>query len=168
MNCKQSRANVFLPASMLGIMLLSAGCGGRPANPVDTVQATDATVPCAVLRVEYDSNEARARAIVGEKLTAENQNAALAAVGILLAWPALLAIDVRPTEKTELRALRDRNRHLVNLMTTKNCPQTPKIPTSPVKGPGTSAQSTGAPPECRTVGGYEAYMKKTGKVCRLN
>ncbi len=25
-----------------------------------------------------------------------------------------------------------------------------------------------APPLCRDVGGYEAYMTKTGKVCRLN
>jgi len=29
------------------------------------------------------------------------------------------------------------------------------------------AQETGKTPRCSEVGGYEAYMKKTGKVCML-
>ena len=38
-------------------------------------------------------------------------------------------------------------------------------------GPGKAApteKSEDASPLCRDVGGYEAYMTKTGKVCRLN
>jgi hypothetical protein len=168
MNHKLTCRTVAHGALALSTVLLLAGCGGRPANPVQTVQATDASVPCAVLRVEYDSNEARARSLVSDKQTAENQNVALAAVGLLLAWPALLAMDLKPTEKVELRALRDRNQHILNLMKVRNCPQTPELKPSPVKGTGVVSRDAGGQPYCRDVGGYEAYMKKTGEVCRIN
>ena len=36
------------------------------------------------------------------------------------------------------------------------------------KGHPRGAAPTGIPPRCRDVGGYEAYMKRTGTACQLD
>ena len=71
-----------------------------------------------------------------------------------------------------MRALRDRNLHLINLMRQKECGALP--PTTPVEADrrdrvkrAKEAEKTGKQPDCADVGGYEKYYKDTGRVCRI-
>jgi hypothetical protein len=126
---------------------------------------------CPLLQAEYGSNELRARSLAGEKTDAEQQNAAKVAGVLLVGLPALLTVDVAKTEEIEIAALRGRNDHLARLMTEKQCPNAPAA-TQPAKTPESdaTAQSAGGTeksPDCKDVGGYEAYLMKTGKTCML-
>lgn len=151
--------------------LVLSACGGRPANPVAMVQPSDDKMNCQLLQAEYGSNESRARTLAGEKTEAEQQNAAKVAGVLLVGLPALLTVDTQKTEETEIRALKERNDHLARLMATKECPNTP-APTQPAKTPDSDATAQSESnaeksPDCKDVGGYEAYLKKTGKTCML-
>jgi hypothetical protein len=165
----KAMAGAAVVLAAVGWML--AACGGRPASPVATVQPADDKMNCQLLQAEFGSNESRARTLAGEKTEAEQQNAAKVAGVLLVGLPALLTVDTQKTEETEIRALNERNDYLARLMATKACPNAP-APVQPVKAPEseTTAQSESSAekaPNCRDVGGYEAYLKKTGKTCML-
>ena len=154
-------------AMTAAVALALSACGGRPANPVPTVQPTDAMMSCPLIQVEYASNKSRANTLAGEKSEAQEQNAAkVVAMGVT----GLLMMDLKDSEQVEIRALKGRNAHLARLMSDKNCPDAP-----PVSQPASASEATAsgdgdatAPvPNCKDVGGYEAYLKKTGQVCIL-
>jgi hypothetical protein len=157
-----STAAVVIAAATLTL----SACGGRPANPVAAVQPSDGKMNCQLIQVEYGSNEARARSLAGEKKDAEKQNAAKV---VLMGMTGLLALDLKKTEEVEIRALKDRNDHLARLMAAKDCPNAPPV-AQPAKSSDAASETGGestAVPSCKDVGGYEAYLKKTGKVCVL-
>jgi len=165
------RSHLLVSAALSGALLVSA-CAGREARPIDTVKATDGQMSCQLMIAEVQANNSRARSLIKEKNDSEGKNVAVAVVGAILFWPALFAMDLKKTEEIEMRALHDRNRHLVNLMGQKQCVNLP--PTSPAEADrknrlkrAKEAQKTGAQPDCADVGGYETYYKETGNVCRI-
>lgn len=163
------RAFLRLAVGLAAATLILSACGGRPANPIAAVQPTDSKMNCQLLQVEYASNERRVRSLVGEKADAEKQNAAKAASVLLLGVTGLIMMDLKDSEQVEIRALQDRNEHLAHLMSDKRCPDAPPV-TQPARASDTTSDTAddAAPaPKCKDVGGYEAYMKKTGKTCML-
>lgn len=102
------------PAILLGLVLLTA-CAGRDAKPVAVMNAYDRDLSCEQIQAEIQSNEAKARQLVDEDNSAHNANIAIGAVGVLLFWPALFALDLSDAERVEIDALHARNMHLANL-----------------------------------------------------
>jgi hypothetical protein len=156
------RAAAILAAA--GWML--SACGGRPANPVATVQAADDKMNCQLMQTEYASNESRANALVGEKVKAQEQNAAKF---VLMGMSGLLMMDLKDTEQVEIRALKDRNNRLARLMAGKGCPDAPRVsqPAGATEATSEGGAGSAVAPNCKDVGGYETYVKKTGRVCML-
>ena len=73
-------------------------------------------------------------------------------------------MDFQDAPGIEGRAMARRQKRLQALAQEKGC----KIETvSPSDRAIKRAQDTGKTPRCSEVGSYEAYMKKTGKVCTL-
>jgi hypothetical protein len=147
-------------------VLVLPGCGGRPARPVAAVQSSDGKMNCELLHVEYASNETRANALVDEKKFAQENNAAKV---VFLGLTGILTMDLKDSERIEMNALKDRNDHLAHLMSDKGCPDAPPLtqPANAADGMSKDADASAPAPQCKDVGGYEAYLKKTGKVCVL-
>lgn len=101
-------------AILLGLMILGA-CAGRSAQPVAVMGTYDSDLSCEQLEAEIQSNEAKARQLVAEDNSNRNSNIAIGAVGFLLFWPALFALDLSDAERVEIDALHQRNMHLSNL-----------------------------------------------------
>jgi hypothetical protein len=78
-------------------------------------------------------------------------------------------MDLKDSERIEMNALKDRNDHLAHLMSDKGCPDAPPLtqPANAADGMSKDADASAPAPQCKDVGGYEAYLKKTGKVCVL-
>lgn len=102
------------PAILLGLVLLTA-CAGRDAKPVAVMNAYDRDLSCEQIQAEIQSNETKARQLVDEQSSSRNANIAVGAVGVLLFWPALFALDLSDAERVEINALHQRNMHLANL-----------------------------------------------------
>lgn len=100
---------------------LAAGCGGRAANPVSTVSATDRDMTCTELQNSIAGNEGRIAGLYAEEQRARSNNVAIGVVGGLLFWPALFALDTRNTEQVEINALRSRNTYLTSLSSQRRC-----------------------------------------------
>ena len=111
-------------------------------------------------------NRTNAARIIELKREAEGkvaQNIAAAAAGIIFILPFFL-MDFQDAPGVEGSALVRRQKRLLALAQEKDC----KIETvSPTERATKRAGKTGETPRCSEVGGYEAYMKKTGKVCVL-
>jgi len=90
-------------------------CAGRSAQPVAMMQPYDDGLSCEQVQAEIQSNEAKARQLTDENNSAHNANIAVGAVGVLLFWPALFALDLSDAERVEIQALHDRNMHLASL-----------------------------------------------------
>jgi hypothetical protein len=102
------------PAILLGLLLLGA-CAGRTAQPVAVMNTYDNDLSCEQIQAEIQSNEAKARQLVDEDNSDRNANIAIGAVGFLLFWPALFALDLSDAERVEIDALHQRNTHLSSL-----------------------------------------------------
>jgi len=102
------------PAILLGLIFLAA-CAGRDAKPVAVMNAYDNDLSCEQIQAEIQSNETKARQLVDEQSSSRNANIAVGAVGVLLFWPALFALDLSDAERVEIDALHQRNMHLANL-----------------------------------------------------
>ena len=159
-------------AGLATAALALSACAGREARPVQTVRATDGQLSCELMESEITSNIRTARALAKQKEETKGKNVAAATIGILLFPPLLFAMDLKEAEKAEILALRDRNLHLRRVMTQKGCTNIP--PASPAEqdkmtrqARAKEAERSGKPPRCADVGGYEKYMKDTGKVCQI-
>lgn len=102
------------PAILLGLLVLAA-CAGRTAQPVATMNTYDNDLSCEQIQAEIQSNEAKASQLVDEENSDRNSNIAIGAVGFLLLWPALFALDLSDAERIEIQALHERNTHLSSL-----------------------------------------------------
>ena len=98
-----------------------SSCGGRQAQPVNTFTQTDVGLSCRQIEAELLSNDRRIRSLVGEHQRSQNQNVAVGAVGLILFWPALFALDLKGAAKQESDALIVRSRNLANIGKQKNC-----------------------------------------------
>ncbi len=102
-------------ASALCALALLASCAGRDPVPVQVAQASDNLLACSQITAEMQANETKVRQLADEEASKKKKNIAIGAVGALLFWPALFAMDFSGAEKTEIEALRARQAHLTQL-----------------------------------------------------
>jgi hypothetical protein len=157
--------NKILPTTttLVAVALIAGGCAGRKPNPVDAVQLGDNQMSCAMLASESRITAARIIELKGEAEGKVAQNILAGAAGVFLILPFFL-MDFQDAPGVEGRAMVRRHRHLQALARQKGCKTETVSPTVRAKK---RADETAKAPRCSEVGGYEAYMKKTGKVCTL-
>ena len=145
------------------LMLVLAACGGRSANPIASYQPGDEKRSCDGLRMEVATNEQEIAKLVPYE-DATGKNVALGVTGFFLIVP-LFFMDFKDAEAIEIRALRKRNQWLRGVASKKDC----SLPPSKYKfeDEAPAELKEGEQPKCSAVGGYEAYNKRTGKVCML-
>jgi len=100
-----------------GVLLAAAalaGCAGRDAAPVATVQPQDAYSDCSMINAEIQANNQRAQALASEQNAKVVQNVAAGVVGIVV-WPVWFAMDAKGAAGTDAAALQARQEYLVNL-----------------------------------------------------
>jgi hypothetical protein len=98
------------------VMVVGAvtACGGRVANPVSAANPWDGQLDCVHLKAELDVNRARVADLAGEA-----KNSAANNVGLFLVNP--LFLDLKDSEKAEIRAFAEREKTLKRLMDEKSC-----------------------------------------------
>ena len=152
-----------ITTTLLVSALIAGGCAGRKPAPVDAVQIGDNKMSCDLLANENRANAQLLAKLKGESEVKVLQNVAAATAGVFFIFPFLL-MDLQDAAGVETRALVRRQKRLQALAIEKGC----KIETvSPTERAIKRADETGKAPRCSEVGGYEAYMKRTGKVCML-
>lgn len=104
-----------LAAVMLG------GCAGRDAQPVSISRAGDEQLSCAQIDGELNEMLPRVKKLSNDadKL---GRNAGVAAVGAILFWPALFALDLSDAEKVEIQAFVGRYQVLSGHRKRLSCP----------------------------------------------
>ena len=99
---------------MVPAALLCAGCAGRDAAPIATVQPHDQTSDCAMISAEIEANNAKVRELADEKGAKVVQNVAAGVAGLVV-WPVLFAMDVKGAADTDMAALQARQQFLTQL-----------------------------------------------------
>jgi hypothetical protein len=94
--------------------LALAGCAGRDAAPVATVQPQDAHSDCSMINAEIQANNKRAEELASEQNAKVAQNVAAGVVGIVV-WPVWFAMDAKGAASTDAAALKARQEYLVSL-----------------------------------------------------
>ena len=149
--------------TLIAVALITSACAGRKPAPIDAAQVGDEKMTCHIIAAESRTNARRIIELKGEEDAKVGQNIAAAAAGVFLILPFFL-MDFQDAPGVEGRAMVRRQKRLHALAQEKGC----KIETvSPSERAIKRAQDTGKAPRCGEVGGYEAYMKKTGKICML-
>ena len=100
--------------SYLAIFVTVTACGGRKAEPVEAVRASDAQLTCAHIAAERRVNASRIADLTGESEFRVKNN-----VGLLLASP--LFLDFSDSIQVEVRAIGERNEQLDQLSKAKSC-----------------------------------------------
>ncbi len=152
--------------------LLLSACAGRDPNPVEMTKATDTILSCPLIRAEMEGNTSRARTLLKAAEDADSNNAALVVTGIILFPPLMFLMDLSEADKIELEALQNRNTYLAKVASDKDCgfdfpPTLEEADRRERMKRIKEAETTGATPKCADVGGYEAYMQDTGRVCEI-
>ena len=145
---------------------------GQPVAIRRLSQPADTTTTCEAFAAEIASNNTRALSLVQQQSNTNVKNVGAAVVGVLIFPPLLLAMDLSGADGVELQALRARNEHIASLMRQRNCANIP--PASPEAAQSKAIDDriresgkSGVQPNCRDVGGYEAYKQRTGEICKL-
>ena len=94
--------------------LAVAGCAGRDAMPVQTVQAQDAHSDCVMINAEIQANNIKAKELADEKGAKLAQNVTAGVVGLVI-WPVWFAMDAKGAADQDLSALQARQQYLANL-----------------------------------------------------
>jgi hypothetical protein len=115
--------------ALTSLSFLVTACAGREAAPVASYNAFDSELSCPQIDAEIAANTAKVSHLQKEKENAQAANIAIGAVGMLLFWPALFALDIGDAEDIETRALSDRNNSLAYLKSKCNQPQTAAVTT---------------------------------------
>jgi len=100
-------------------MLPLAGCGGRAANPVKSVQVGDSSLSCEALRTEMSTVESQVGALIPESKKT-GKNVALATAGLFLIVP-FFFMDGGAAEDAEIKAYRERYGELQKTYVQKGC-----------------------------------------------
>ena len=111
----------FAAATVVGLSMVLAGCGGREAKPISITNPTDSAFDCAGVAREHAANERQILATLKERSQAQGKNIILGATGAILFFPALFFMDPKSPEKVEIEALRNRNKVLEDIARTKMC-----------------------------------------------
>ena len=106
----------LIPAVYLAApIVFLTGCGGRVSRPVEAVTAYDGLLDCEHLQAEKEVNRDRARGLTGEqKLDTFNS------LGLLIMTGPIF-LNLKDSEKTELRAFAAREQVLDGLIAKKGC-----------------------------------------------
>lgn len=96
------------------LALLCAGCAGRDAQPIQTVQQQDQYSDCAMITAEIEANNAKVKELADEKGVKVAQNVAAGVAGIVV-WPLLFAMDFKGAADSDMAALQARQKFLTNL-----------------------------------------------------
>jgi hypothetical protein len=107
-----------------------AGCAGRDAQQIATVQVQDTTSDCAMITAEIQANNKRAEDLASERGLKIAQNVVAGAVGIVV-WPVLFAMDAKGAAGTEIDALKSRQEYLSNLAALRCAPAPAAAPAAP-------------------------------------
>jgi len=102
-------------------VLALVACAGREPVMVESYQRHDEAMTCAEIDREIGHNNAGIRARVVESSNRTGRNAMIGAVGILLFWPALFALDLKDGAGKEMVGLAARNQTLLQYARGKNC-----------------------------------------------
>jgi hypothetical protein len=102
-------------------VLTLVACAGREPVMVESYQRHDEQMSCAEIDREIGRNNAGIRARVIESSNRTGRNAMVGAVGILLFWPALFALDLKDGAGQEMTGLAARNDTLVQYGREKGC-----------------------------------------------
>ncbi len=98
-----------------GFLLIAlAACGGRKAEPVEAVRASDPQLTCAHIQAERSVNASRIVDLTGEDQFGSQNN-----VGLLLVSP--LFLDFSNSVQVEIRAIAERDKQLDLLRAAKDC-----------------------------------------------
>jgi len=103
------------------ILLPIAGCGGRAANPVASVQPGDAGLSCEALRTEMSTVESLVAGLIPESKKT-GKNVGLGIAGLFLIVP-FFFMDSGAAEKAEIQAYRTRYGELQKTYSQKGCDQ---------------------------------------------
>lgn len=112
--------SIVKPSAIL--VLLLAGCAGRPANPVMVDQVGDNKKSCASIETEMRFIETELKRLVPET-DKTGKNVGLGIAGAIFIVP-LFFMDLGESEKIEVNAYRQRYNRLNLLGIDKNCPFT--------------------------------------------
>ena len=99
---------------------LTAGCAGRPPQPVALFQPQDHYEDCAALAIESQSNNAKLQDLAGEEGGKVAQNVLMGAAGLFI-WPLWFAMDFQGTAGKEAAAIQARQQYLAVLAEQHNC-----------------------------------------------
>jgi len=112
---------LYRRAVALCIALSLSACAGREAVTVAEFSRQDDQLTCSELDREIGRNNDAMRSRVVEGHDRQGRNIMVGAVGILLFWPALAALDLKDAPGKELEALDVRNRALVRYADQRAC-----------------------------------------------
>lgn len=101
--------------------MVLANCAGREPKAIALTNPTDSTLDCPAIQREFEANERQILSLVEERTGNQVKNAMFTTVGVVVFLPALFFIDLKPYEKTEIQAFRNRNQVLEDLGRTKKC-----------------------------------------------
>ena len=110
-----------LAATVFGLAIVLAGCGGREAKPIAATNPADSGFDCAGISREFAANERQILATLKERTQAQGKNIILGATGALIFFPTLFFMDPKSPEKVEIEALRNRNKVLEEIARAKRC-----------------------------------------------
>ncbi|WP_420403049.1 hypothetical protein [Nisaea sp.] len=102
-------------------VLTLVACAGREPVMVESYQRHDEQMSCAEIDREIGRNNAAIRARVVESSDRTGRNAMVGAVGILLFWPALFALDLKDGAGQEMTGFAARNNTLVQYGRERGC-----------------------------------------------
>ncbi|MEO9899976.1 hypothetical protein [Nisaea sp.] len=108
-------------AVALCLALSLSACAGREAVTVAEFTRQDDQLTCSELDREIGRNNDAMRSRVVEGHDRQGRNFMVGAVGILLFWPALAALDLKDAPGKELAALEIRNKALVRYADQRAC-----------------------------------------------
>ena len=99
---------------LLAACLFGSGCAGRQANPVLVSLPSDYGMGCDSLNMEISSlaNQVQLKSGTASNVGTKNL---LLGIGGVIVWPLWFGMDLKKADKTELRALVSRHRHLSDI-----------------------------------------------------
>lgn len=103
-------------ALILMSALALAGCAGRDAAQIASVQPQDVNSSCTMIRAEIEANNVRAAQLANEQGLKIAQNVAAGVVGLVL-WPVWFGMDFKGAAGQDIAALQARQQYLTALAT---------------------------------------------------
>jgi len=107
--------------SAVALTVMLGACAGRDAAYIPITQPSDNNLDCNALYVEMNANNAKISSLSAEESNKRGQNIAMGAVGAVLFWPALFAMDFKDAAGTDRKAVEARQNYLTMLYAQKQC-----------------------------------------------